>query len=125
MSTQQKLNTISLEAGADLSADQFKFMTLSSGQAILNTVAGGSCIGVLQGDPDAQGKAAEIATGTGQIVKVEAGAAVTQGDKVQSDGTGRAILAASADHVQGTALDAAAAAGELIRVLLLSEHILA
>ncbi len=124
MSTQQKLNTISLEAGADLSADQFKFVTLSSGQAILNTSAGGSCIGVLQGDPDAQGKAAEIATGTGQIVKVECGGTVSQDDKVQSDATGRAATAASGDHVQGDALDAGAV-GELIRVLLKSEHILA
>lgn len=125
MASMNRKRSFTFEAAGDLSAHQFKFMTLSSGQAALQTSAGGSCIGVLITPAAAQGRAVEVASGPGQIVKVLAGAAVSVGAKVQCDGTGRAIAAASGDHVQGTALTAASAAGELIEVLLLSEHILA
>lgn len=125
MASMNRKRSFTFEAGADLSSDQFKFVALSSGQVVLNTTAGGSCAGVLITPADAQGKAVEVASGPGQIVKVLAGDAVSQDAKVQSDATGRAIAAASGDHVQGTALTAASGAGELIEVLLLSEHILA
>lgn len=50
------------------------------------------------------------------IVLVEAGAAVSQGDDVESDATGRAITQ-SAGVTNGSAMDAAAAAGDIIRVM--------
>jgi hypothetical protein len=46
---------------------------------------------------------------------VESGAAVAQGDDVQSDATGRAITQAAGKHA-GRALDAATAAGQPIRI---------
>lgn len=125
MASMNRKRSFTFEAGADLSAHQFKFVTFSSGQVVLNTTAGGTCAGVLITPANAQGKAVEVASGPGQILKIVAGAAVSVGAKVQSDNAGRAITAASGDHVQGTALTAAGAAGELIEVLLLSEHILA
>lgn len=125
MASMNRKRSFTFEAGADLSSDQFKFVALSSGQVVLNTTAGGSCAGVLITPADAAGKAVEVASGPGQIVKVIAGALVAVDAKVQSDALGRAITAASGDHVQGTALTAASGAGELIEVLLLSEHILA
>lgn len=54
----------------------------------------------------------------GAILKVEAGAAVSLLDVVGSDATGRAITHVSGvgDYRLGKALDAAGAAGEIIRV---------
>lgn len=49
------------------------------------------------------------------IVLVEAGAAIAQGAEVQSDANGRAITLA-AGKSNGWALDAAAAAGDVIRI---------
>ena len=60
------------------------------------------------------GEQAGVAT-HGEIL-VEAGAAVAVGAQVQSDATGRAITLA-AGVAAGRARDAAAAAGDLIRVL--------
>ena len=110
---------------ASMNKKRFRFLKLSSGQVVQNDTAGGSCVGVLITPADAAGKAVEVASGDGQIVKIVAGAAVSQDAKVQSDAAGRAIAAAAGDHVQGTALQAASGAGEIIEVLLLSEHILA
>ena len=50
------------------------------------------------------------------VILVEAGAAVAVGAQVQSDATGRAITLA-AGVAAGRARDAAAAAGDIIRVL--------
>ena len=54
----------------------------------------------------------------GGVVKLEAGAAVTRGSLIASDTVGRVIdhVAAVDNHALGKALDAAAAAGEIIRV---------
>lgn len=125
MATQQNLKGVGYEAGADLSSAQFTFVTLSSGQVVQQSSAGGSCVGVLRTVADAAGKQVTVDGSPGSIVKVVAGAAVAQDAKVQSDASGRAITAATGDHVQGKALDAASGAGEIIRVLLQSEHILA
>ena len=58
---------------------------------------------------------------------VEAGGAVARSSPVTSDGTGRAIVAAPAAGVNmwsaGVALEAATAAGDLIRVLLVPSRI--
>ena len=123
MALQEAVVSISLEAAADLSAEQYTFFDVdTSGEAAQQTSAGGRAIGVLLNNPDAQGKAAEIQIAG--VAKVTAGATVTAGDNVQSDTTGRAILAASSDHVLGIALTGGAV-NEVIRVLLVSKHILA
>jgi hypothetical protein len=119
MAVDQAVTTITIEAGADLSALQYRFIELDG---TLPSGAGGEAHGVNYGKADASGKAVTLAVAG--VVKVEAGAAVTAMDKVQSDATGRAITAASGDHVLGTALTAAAGAGEIIEVLLGSHHIL-
>lgn len=50
---------------------------------------------------------------------VEAGAAVAAGDTVKADSTGRAITWATSGAKLGQALQAAAAAGDLIEVMLI------
>jgi hypothetical protein len=124
MASQNRKRSFTFEAGADLSSDQFKFVKISAGQVVLQDTAGASCVGVLQTTASAQGRAVEVACGPGQIVKVIAGGTVAQDAKVQSDEDGEALTAASGDHVQGIALTGGDA-GELIEVLLMSEHILA
>lgn len=60
------------------------------------------------------------------LVEVEAGDAVTVNVAVQTDASGKAIAAASADHVLGYARKAAGADGDLITVELYHQkHILA
>lgn len=120
----EHVESVTLEAGSDLSAGQFKFVLVASdGQVDLVASAGGDADGVLLNQPGAAGRAAEVAISG--IVKVVSGAAVTAGAKVQSDASGRAITAASGDHVLGKALTTTANAGELVEVLLVNHHILA
>ena len=127
MATAQPLVApLSLIAGADLSALQFTFVTLnSSGQVVGVTAEGGDAIGVLLNKPTS-GQAAEVHPMVG-IQKVVAGADLTPGTKVKSDATGKAILAtaASTDHVLGTLVGDPGASGEIVEVLLGSQHILA
>lgn len=125
MARQEQLRGLSFEAGEDLSADQYTFMKVVANQVLKQDSAGGSCVGVLRTIADAQGKAVTVDGAAGTIVKVRAGAATAVDLKIQSDATGRAIVAASGDHVQGVSLTAAGAADELMEVLLQSEHILA
>ena len=103
-------------ASADLSTHQFKFMTLSSTGAALNTTAGGMCDGVLQNKPNALGVAASVAFSG--VSKVVAGAAVAKGARVMSNATGKAITGVATNIGVGRALEAAAADGDLIAVLL-------
>src|SRR5574344_1912132 len=51
------------------------------------------------------------------VLLVEAGGAIAQGASVTSDATGKAVTITSTEKVNGTALDAATAAGEVIRIV--------
>jgi hypothetical protein len=53
------------------------------------------------------------------IVPVEAGAAITAGDTLEADSSGRAVTWATSGAKLGIALEAATAAGQFIRVLLI------
>lgn len=104
------------EAGGDLSSDQFKFMVVAAdGQVDL---AGDGVVtdGVLQNEPSAAGRAASLRL-LG-VSKVHCGAAVTRGDLIASDATGRAVTAASGDYIQGRARETSAAAAEIITATL-------
>jgi hypothetical protein len=115
MSYEEKLDSISLVADGDQSDNQYKFMKGDTTGVALQDGAGAACIGVLQNKPT-DGQIAEV--GFSGVSKVAAGDAVSQWADVQSDGTGRAIAAATGDYIQGTALEAATAAGQIIAVLL-------
>jgi hypothetical protein len=123
MATYESKLCITVEAGADLSADQFKFVQVASDEQVdVVSSAGGDAIGVLQNDPAAAGRAATVCYAG--VTKVIAGATVAAGAKIQSDASGLAITAASGDAVLGVALKGGAA-NEVIEVLLVSKHILA
>lgn len=120
MAYEGRLETIpGLVANADLSTHQFKLVTLnSSKKVILSVSSGGYVLGVLQDKPDALDKAASVAPLAGIVSKVKAGAAVTAGALVMSDGAGLAITATATNYAFGMALEAAANSGEVITVLL-------
>lgn len=96
--------------------ERHRFVELTTTGTIAQVdTAGAAAIGVLQ-DTVAAGDAAEV-TITG-VSKVVAGAAITSTGPVTSDSQGRAITAATGNTVNGIALQTAAAAGEVIAVLL-------
>ena len=123
MSTSQNLELFSGEAGSAVLIYRF-VVRAADGQY--------DHVGVAQGDSD--GVAAEsqavvsaslpiVAMKGGTIAKCEAGAAVSALDVVSSDASGRAIthVSGAGNYRLGKALDAAGAAGEIIRVQLSRE----
>lgn len=108
MKTSIILASLSLLATAALAANRFA----TSAGAV--PAAGAYCPGVVNGSFDI-GEQANVSTHG--IVLVEAGAAVAVDAAVQTDASGRAITLAGGISL-GRALDAATAAGDLIRVKL-------
>ena len=104
MAVIQTRDTRTFIAGEDLSAAQFKFVTLESdGQVDLADAAGENCIGVcLVGG--AAGAAVTVAV-SGKVM-VEAGGTIAAGAAVQTDANGDALTAATGDYVMGYALEA-------------------
>lgn len=78
---------ITLEAGADLSAAQYKFVKISSGKAILCAAATDIPIGVLQNSPISGGEASILVAGGTKLV---AGAAIAAGVVIGTSSTGKA-----------------------------------
>lgn len=116
MSYEEKLESISLIANGDQSGNQYKFMAKGSSGIALNTTSGGQCVGVLQDKPTDTHVGAVAIKG---VTKVVAGAAVADGADVMSDTAGRAITATGTGaYVQGQALEAATAAGQIIAMLI-------
>jgi len=120
MALESNLTCITAEAGSDLSAKQYRFVDMASDAAVdAVSAAGGDAIGVLQNDP-AAGKAATVAVAG--VSKVVLGGTVAAGARVQADGNGAAITAASGDIVLGRLLTGGVA-GDVCELLLLSAHV--
>jgi len=98
----------SVTAAANLTKNRFIGFTGN------HCAAGAKAIGTTTLDVDSGEQASVVFCG---IVLVEAGAAVAVGAEVTSDAQGRAVPV-SANARNGWALDAATAAGEIIRVML-------
>lgn len=109
------LFSFSADAGADLSAAQYKFVKLnSSGQVVVCSAVTDIPVGILQNKPDTAGKSAEVMAAG--ISKVQGDANLAMGDQVGTSADGQA-----AAYVNGTdttkyivgqvLLDNAAAAG--------------
>lgn len=116
MATEQIIGSITLEAGSDLSATPHRFVKVASDGQIDLATLDAVAEGVLMDKPAAAGRAARVQISG--IAKVEAGAAVTRGGQVVADANGKAIDIGANTNPRGVALDAASAAGEIIRVLL-------
>ncbi len=117
MAVESRIWDESFESAADHTAKQFFIVKLdSTAKIVLAAAAGDLLLGVLQNDPNT-GQAAQVRI-LG-ITKAVAGAAITLGDEVISDTAGKVIsTAAAGDRILGQALEAAAADGDVISVLL-------
>lgn len=121
MATEQPGFKITLEAGQDLSADQYKLVTLAiDGQVdVTGAARTNRPIGILQNKPDAAGKAAELVISG--VSKAIAGEAIEEGELVSASSAvaGRVDDADTAtDVIIGMALTPAAVAGTIISILL-------
>lgn len=119
MATFQRLNPITVVAGSAITLYRFVAMA-SDGEYDHVAAAQGRADGVSCQAAIAQGDAVSIQPLDGCIMKVEAGAATTRGAQVASDNQGRAIdhVSTAGNHILGVFLDAAGAAGEIVRVQL-------
>jgi hypothetical protein len=116
MAYEENLDTLSAEAGSDLSTYQYRFVTRNNANQLALTGAGVAADGVLQNKPAAQGRAANI--GIAGVSKVVTGAAVAKGDQLMSDATGRGITQTGSNIILGKALDSSGSAGVIVPVQL-------
>ena len=88
MAVMQSRDTRTMIAGEDLSAAQFKFVTLEAdGQIDLADADGENCLGVLLNKPTAGAAATVVVSGK---VMVVAASAITAGDEIAVDAAGEA-----------------------------------
>ena len=123
MAAHKRIHSVGYPAAADLSAAQFRIVSMD-GSGQINTLANGNTppIGILLNKPAAAGREAEVAI-EGSDVKLEAGAVLNEGDLVVpvAGGRGSAIggTASGTTWVLGIctqpASGSAAIAGVLVR----------
>jgi hypothetical protein len=110
MAYQMEGKDFSLEAAADLSAHQYKFVIVdATGKAAL---AGdnGNAIGILQNKPTAGQSAAIKYEGLSKFVGA---AALAAGVKIGANATGQGKTAVAGSHVVGTVVVDPGAAGQI------------
>jgi hypothetical protein len=110
--TTQYIAVLTLTVAATGTLVANRFVTKAGAQ----TGADGYAIGVCRTAASSGDKVAVDALG---VVAVEAGAAVSAGDTLKADSSGRGITWATSGAKIGIALEAAGAAGDLISVLLI------
>ena len=116
-----------LEAGAAIKARRFVQIGTSDGAAVTadadsDTTITGRPLGI-SADVDVP-EDGTVDVHMPGIADCVAGAAVTRGSSLKADGAGRAIATATArDFTVGIALEAAAAAGDIIPVLIAPQRI--
>jgi hypothetical protein len=116
MAADNNVQSITIPASADLSAQQYRCITVDSNgrAAVANATA--LVVGVLQNEPSATGQAATVAFAG--MSKARAGGTITAGARVTADASGNVIAATTAgDAVLGVALDGAAN-NDIVRILI-------
>ncbi len=108
--------TFTAEAAADLSAAQNHILRLSAANAcnISSLATDSDMCGILQNKPQSGEYASIQYSGEGRVV---VGAAVTAGDHLTCNGSGRAITVTSGSMALGQALETAGADGQLIDII--------
>jgi len=110
---------------ADLSSSMYRLAAVA-GDGKVDQAVGGAVmlVGIMtDGVADGTSVTAGVSVSISGIAKCEAGAAISQGDALTSDGSGRAIAGAPGDNVVGRALTGASGAGEIFEVLVLQAMI--
>jgi len=116
MATENLGKCISLPANGDLSAAQYYIMKVNSSGNVAACGDGQLGDGVLQDDPAAAGRPANVMVGIG-VTKGVVGGAITAGNSVSSDSSGRFVASASGDYILGKALETCTTAGQTISIL--------
>jgi hypothetical protein len=110
------LNPMSFEASADLSASQWCAVKLDSNGQLALPSAGGAAIGILYTAPAAAGRAGTVwGPGSGRL-RAKYGGAVTMGDMLKLDASGRFVLASGPDVAAGAAVAVACESGILATI---------
>ena len=116
MATEEALQKISGDAGADLTTKQYTFVKFDSSGDIVNQDATREAVAmVLQNDPNT-GQEASVAFGG--VSKVLAGATIVPGQQVTSDADGAAVPAGSPADISFGTCKLGGASGEIISVLI-------
>ena len=102
--------TISLTAGADLSAKQYYFVSVDSAEKAQLTVDNGNAIGVLQNKPTL-GQSADIMIDG--VSKFVGGGALPAGTVIGSNAFGKAKTAVAATYTAGTVIKDPGADGQI------------
>lgn len=87
-------------ASGDLTGKQFLFGSLNGSAQVQVAGANVSCVGVIQDEPAAAGRATDVRCFG--VTKVKLGGTVTVNDKVASDAAGKAVKATAASVSAGT-----------------------
>ena len=116
MATYENQQVHTFVSAGDLSADQFRFLTVNTDGKVQVAGAGDEVIGILLNDPDGADQAAQV--GTFGISRVEAAEAIDGGKPVTPNASGQAVLAGSGDDVAGVVIGGAAGAGEIVSIFL-------
>jgi Uncharacterized conserved protein (DUF2190) len=110
------------EASADLSASQFRVVKLGSTGIAVATAATDNIVGVLQDKPAAAGRACQVMVHG--ISRVVASAAITKGAFLTATTGGKVVTTTTAgQHIIGTAVEDAAADGDVIACLIMLKTI--
>lgn len=121
MATVQAETFVTIPSAADYSAAGAglnRFVDVnSSGQAVVQTTAGGRAVGVLANKPPAANRAAKVQVGG--IANVIAGGSFNAGADLQCHTDGSAIVASTGDYVLAVALEGGAT-GKVVKALLVS-----
>jgi len=112
---EQNLSLITMISADDMSAAQYRFVSIDADGKVALTGAGLKADGVNQEAPVVD-EATVVAISGISFLEVGAGG-VTAGDDVASDATGKVVAGVTDDSINGVAV-ATAAAGELVAVLL-------
>ncbi|KKN51402.1 hypothetical protein LCGC14_0622990 [marine sediment metagenome] len=119
MAVNRLVRSVTYPSDGDNSGNQYRIVALDdAGRVQVQTAAATPVLGVLQNKPGAIDAAAEVAI-VGSIVKLEAGAAVSERDAIQAVAGGRGSPTTTEDDdIVGYALTPAAGSAELFEVVI-------
>lgn len=101
-------------AGADLSANQFRFVKFDGSGDLIAATAASDIVGI-QADKPTSGKAVGLVK-TSDTAKLKIGGTVTVGAKLQSDANARGIVTTAAGQIYGAKALQAGVIDDIINV---------
>jgi len=92
MAYSESTTIITLPASADLSANQYRFVTVDTSGQVELTAADGNAVGILQNTPDAQGRAASVLiSGVSKLACAGTGSGTRAGWNIGSGANGLGV----------------------------------